>query len=196
VIQATVSPKDYKNNLGPQKQLAVWRIVAFLAIFTSFQALYGAAKGTRVERFVIDQATVKTAAWLIDKAHPEVMVQPVGSRLRAPGGGINILNGCEGMDVLCLLIAAILVAPVPWKSKLNGVLAGTCFIFVLNQTRILALFYSFRTNHTIFETLHGLVAPLLLITAAGIFFTLWLGRYGQMQVSTIKQASPKETGGN
>jgi exosortase/archaeosortase family protein len=196
VLQSPASSNDDNKTLRPKKRLAIWRMVAFLAIFAGLQALYGAAKGTSVERFVIDQATVKTAAWLIDKANPEVMVQPVGTRLRAPGGGINILNGCEGMDMLCLMIAAMLVAPLPWKAKLAGVVAGTAFIFVLNQARILALFYSFRANTAIFEMLHGLVAPLILITAAGIFFTLWLGKYGPSRALTIKQATLKATGGN
>ncbi len=167
-----------------------------MVVFAGLQALYGAAKGTWVERFIIDQATVKTAAWIIDKADPQVMVQPVGTRLRAPGGGINILNGCEGMDMLCLMIAAMLIAPLSWKAKLTGVVAGTCFIFVINQARIVALFYSFRTNTAVFEMLHGLVAPLVLITAAGIFFTLWLGKYGPSQSVTFKRATLKATGGN
>jgi exosortase/archaeosortase family protein len=195
-MQSTASSNDDNNSSPPKKRFAIWRLLAFLAIFAGLQALYGAAKGTWVERFVIDQATVKTSAWLIDKADPQVMVQPVGTRLRAPGGGINILNGCEGMDMLCLMIAAMLVAPLTWKAKLAGVIAGTCFIFVLNQARIMALFYSFRANSAVFEMLHGLVAPLVLITAAGIFFTLWLGRYGPSQVETIKQAHLKATGGN
>jgi exosortase/archaeosortase family protein len=194
-MQSSASSNIHNKNLPPKKRLAIWRIVAFLAIFAGLQSLYGAAKGTWVERFVIDRATVKTAAWIIDKADPQVMVQPVGTRLRAPGGGINILNGCEGMDMLCLVIAAMLVAPLAWKAKLAGVVAGTCFIFVLNQARIVALFYSFRANTAVFEMLHGLVAPLILITAAGIFFTLWLGKYGSSQAVTIKQPTLKATGG-
>jgi exosortase/archaeosortase family protein len=195
-MKSSASSKVNNEDSAPKKRFAIWRMVAFLAIFAGLQALYGAAKETWIERFVIDHATVKTAAWIIDKADPQVMVQPVGTRLRAPGGGINILNGCEGMDMLCLMIAAMLVAPLSWKAKLAGVIAGTCFIFVLNQARIVALFYSFRANTAIFEMLHGLVAPLILITAAGIFFTLWLSKYGPSQVGAIKQSTLKAAGGN
>jgi exosortase family protein XrtM len=154
-----------------------WRIFAFLAIFVVLQSLYGGAKGTWIERFVIDQATVKTAAWLINTVDPSVNVAAVGTRLRAPGGGINILNGCEGTDVLFLMIAAMLIAPLSMKGRISGIAVGILFVFALNQARIIALFYSFRADKALFEMLHGVVAPMLLIVATAAFFMYWLGKH-------------------
>jgi len=135
----------------------LWRLFFFLAMFASLQALYGAAKGSWVERLVIDQAIVKTAAWLIDTVDPSVGVTPAGPRLRAPGGGINILNGCEGTEAAFLMMAAMLVAPLSMRARLSGLLVGTLVVFVLNQARV--------------------VAPLLLIIAVAAFFVFWLNRY-------------------
>ena len=78
------------------------------------------AKGARIERLMIDQATAQTAAWVIGPADSSAQVESVGSRLRSPAGGINVLNGREGTDV--------------------------------------------------FEVLHGIVLPLLLIMATAGFF--------------------------
>jgi exosortase family protein XrtM len=167
-----------EGNVKPStKHPLFWRIFAFLAIFVALQSLYGAAKGTWIERFVIDQATVKTAAWFINTADPSVNVAAVGTRLRAPGGGINILNGCEGTDVLFLMIAAMLIAPLSIKGKCSGIAAGIVFVFALNQARIIALFYSFRADKALFEILHGVVAPLFLIVATAAFFMYWLGKH-------------------
>lgn len=162
---------------APQRGMLA-RAAIFLALFAFMQSLYSAARDTWVERLVIDQMTVKTAAWLIDTADPTIGVMPVGSRLRAPGGGINVLNGCEGIEVVFLIASAMLVAPLSWRKRLLGFLVGGLLVFALNQVRVLALFYAFRSDKALFDMLHGVVAPLLLILAVAAFFVVWLDRYG------------------
>lgn len=152
----------------------ILRTTAFLTVFALLQLLYGAAAGTGVERFVIDQMTVRPAAWFIDLVNPSVQVQPSGPRLRAPGGGIGVLPGCEGADVAFLLMAAMAVAPIRGRQRLIGALVGTVLVFVLNQARVVSLFYAFRIDGSVFELLHGIVAPLMVIIGAGAFFVLWL----------------------
>jgi exosortase/archaeosortase family protein len=156
----------------------------FGAVFVLLQAGYGALRGTWVERLAIDTLTVQSAAWLIRTLTPEVAVQAVGTRLKAPGGGINIINGCEGTEVLFLLIAAFASAQLPWRARLGGLLAGTLLVFVLNQGRILALFYAYRSDKPLFDLLHGMVAPLLLIALSALFFMVWLERYGATRDSS------------
>lgn len=164
---------------GPPQPRPLWlQALLFGAVFVLLQSGYGALRGTWVERMAIDTLTVKTAAWTIRTLTPEVAVQAVGTRLKAPGGGINIINGCEGTEVLFLLCAAFASATLPWRARLTGVLAGTLLVFVLNQGRILALFYAYRSDKPLFDLLHGTVAPLLLIALSALFFMFWLGRYG------------------
>lgn len=149
----------------------------FIAVFITLQSLYEVAKGTWIERLIIDHATVQMAAWVINAVDPTVGVQPVGPRLRAPGGGINILNGCEGTEAAFLMMAAMLVAPLPLRARLGGLLVGTLVVYALNQARVVALFYAFRNDKLVFDMLHGIVGPLLLIIAATVFFMVWLNRH-------------------
>lgn len=163
----------------PQPPLPLWLTVAiFLGVFVLLQWAWNEARGTWIERLVINQMTVKTAASLINMLDPVISVQAVGSRLKAEGGGINILNGCEGIEVVFLLACAMLVAPIAWRARLLGLVAGSLVVFILNQGRVLALFYAFRIDRGIFDILHGVIAPLLMILAAGAFFAFWLSRYG------------------
>jgi len=155
----------------------LWRAAIFIGMFALLQGLYGAAKDTWVERLVIDQVTVKSAAWLIHMFDSTTGVQAVGSRLHAPGGGINIINGCEGIDVVFLMVGAMLVAPISVRAKLLGVILGTALVLMLNQGRVIALFYAFRLDRSLFDMLHGVIAPLLLIMGAAGFFVLWLHRH-------------------
>ena len=145
------------------------------------QGLYSTAKDTWVEHLVIDQVTVKSAAWLIQVFDPATDVHPVGSRLRAPGGGINVINGCEGTDVVFLMIGAMLVAPISVRAKLIGGLLGTALVLVLNQARVIGLFYAYRFDRSLFDMMHGVIAPLLLIIAAAWFFVLWLHRHSHVE---------------
>jgi len=158
----------------PPRPLAMLRRAAvFLAAFALLQGLWGATRGTIVERFVIDHMTVGSAVMLINVFTPQVNAVAVGTRIRAPGGGINILNGCEGVEVLFLLIAALCVIPLPLPRRLLGLGAGVLFVFVINQLRILALFYAYRADKTLFGLLHGTVAPIVLIALTVLFFLAW-----------------------
>ncbi len=158
-------------------------VALFLGTFMLLQWAWSEARGTWIERLVIDQMTVKTAAWLIDTLDPAIGVQAAGSRLKAAGGGINILNGCEGTEVAFLLACAMLVAPMVWRARLLGLAVGCLLVFVLNQGRVLVLFYAFRADRALFDALHGVIAPLLLILAASVFFLVWLNYYGPRTVA-------------
>jgi exosortase/archaeosortase family protein len=150
------------------------RLLAFACLFVVAQALYGAAAGGAFERLVIHDLTVRPAAWLIGVLDPAAGVRAEGASLKAPGGGLNVLNGCEGTDVAFLLASAMLVAPLAWAWRLAGVAVALALTFALNQARVLALFYALRADRAWFDALHGFVGPLLLVGAAAAFFAAWL----------------------
>lgn len=156
------------------------RILAFTALFFAMQTWYASARGSWVEQLVIDHLTVAPAAWLINLLDPEVGVLAMGSKLRAPGGGINVLNGCEGTDVLFLLVAGLLISPLSWRARLAGALVGAALVFALNQVRVVALFYAFRADRELFGLLHGVVTPVVLIAAIAIFYMIWLRRHAEV----------------
>ena len=163
----------------------VWRLaLVFLAALALLQSGWSALRGTAAERAVIDQATVGTTVALVRQITPEVAAQARGARIQAPGGGINVLNGCEGTEVLFLLWAALLAAPLSWRWRLQGAVLGAVWVFALNQLRLLALFYSHRDDRALFNLLHGLVAPGVLV-AATVLFVMWVyRRHDQAQGAT------------
>lgn len=162
-----------------------WRLALFALAFAVMQGAYGRAAGTAVERFVVDRLTVGTAGRILGALDPATGVRANGSRLSAPGGGINVLNGCEGTDVAFLLTAALLAAPLTWARRAAGLMVGLVLLFALNQARLIALFYAFRLAPEWFDILHGLVAPLVLVTATGAFFAAWLA---------VASRPPRESG--
>lgn len=150
------------------------RAILFVATFAALQALWTTTAGGIVERLVIDKATVEVAATWVRLLTPDLPVAAAGPRLTAPGGGINVLKGCEGTDVLFLLLAAFAVAELRWRHRLAGVALGAAMVYLLNQVRVVALFYAYRQDRALFDLLHGTLGPLLLVALIGLFFFAWL----------------------
>ncbi|MCH8180649.1 MAG: exosortase/archaeosortase family protein [Proteobacteria bacterium] len=174
---------------APRPTAPLWRLaLVFLLTLGALQWGWASLRGTPAERLVIDQATVGTAAALVRWVTPEVAAQARGSRIQAPGGGINVLNGCEGTEVLFLLWAALLAAPLSWRWRVQGALLGALWVFALNQLRLLALFYSYRDDRALFNLLHGLVAPGALVAAA-LVFVAWVYRQHDRQGARLHGAA-------
>jgi len=150
------------------------RCVLFLLVFGCLQYLWAEVRGTWVERAWIDHLTVASAATLIDRLTPGVQARAEGSRIAAPGGGLNIRNGCEGTEMLFLLAAAVAVAPLSMRARARALAGGLLLVWVLNLARILVLFYAFRADRAMFDLLHNVVAPLVLVALVGVFFQFWL----------------------
>lgn len=154
----------------------LWRSLAIFALsFFALQFGWSQARGTRLERWVIDGATVQTSVALVNVLTPQVAATARGPNVWAAGGGINVRNGCEGTEVLFLLLAGLLAHPFSWRARVLGLLGGSALIFLANQARLLALFYSVRNDPALFAYLHGLVTPLLLVACTLGFFIALLG---------------------
>lgn len=156
----------------------LFQAACFVFAFAVLQGFWGVARGSAVEQVVIGTLTVEPAAGLINLLTPEARAVAHGTRLAAPGGGINVRYGCEGTEVLFLLLAALLACPLSWRARLGGALCGGCLVFALNQVRLLALFYAYRAEPALFDRLHGTVAPIVLVAATALFFLYWTGGRG------------------
>jgi hypothetical protein len=114
----------------------------FLLVFAVLQVGFELSRGSALEHTVIHDGTMRPAAALIRMLTPEIPAQAMMFSVKATGGGINIRNGCEGTEALVLLLAAFLVAPIAWRARLAGMALGVVAVFILNQLRVLALFYA------------------------------------------------------
>lgn len=152
-------------------------VLIFLAVFFALQYAWGLSRGTWLEHVVIDQATVIPASWIINQIWPVFHVIPEGHRLIAPMGRLNVLNGCEGLEILFLLVAALIAHPFAWRSRSLGIGLGALLVFVLNQARIVILWHAYLSNRDWFSALHGTVLPLIMIACCFIFFLAFLSRH-------------------
>jgi exosortase/archaeosortase family protein len=165
----------YSGGLGlPSPRHLLWRGVGFGAVFASLQLAWQGARGTGLESFVIHTCIVRPAAVVVNFLTPDVHAHAIHFSLRARGGGLDILNGCDGLEALFLLIGAFAVVPLPWRLRVPGLLLGTAVVYLVNQARILTLFYAYRADHALFDTLHASVTPIAVILLVAGYFYVWL----------------------
>jgi len=153
------------NRYSLHRQLAVF-LLSFFALETGWNHI----RGTWLERFVIDRVTVQTSVALINRLTPSTEARAQGSSIVSQRGSINVRNGCEGTEVLFLLVGGLLAYPFSWRWRAVGLMVAAAFVFALNQTRLLALFYSIQNDRTLFNALHGVVAPGSLVLLTLMFF--------------------------
>jgi len=153
---------------------ALLRPLAFVLLFAAMYGVLAISWGAGLSHWVIDLGTVVPAAWFARAMTGDPAIAAMGSHLSAPDVSINVLFGCEGSDVLMLLCAALLVSPSPAPKRLAGLVAGIGLVFLINQARLLALFFVFRHHRGWFGTVHGLVGPMSVVVGVTAFFLLWL----------------------
>lgn len=90
------------------------------------------------------------------------------------GFAIEIERGCNGIEAMIVLTAAILAFPAPWKHRMIGLAVGFVAIQALNLVRIISLFYLGQWSMTAFEWFHLYIWQALIILDALVVWLIWL----------------------
>jgi exosortase H (IPTLxxWG-CTERM-specific) len=148
--------------------------VLFAAIVV---ALFAAELTPPGQRFVVDPwtaAVAQVATATMSAFDPGVVA--TGPTIVQPANGfaVTILAGCNGIEAMIVLVAALLAYPAPLKHKVLGLAAGIFAIQALNLVRIVSLFYLGQWNHAVFEWAHLYAWQVLIMLDALIVWLLWL----------------------
>lgn len=150
----------------------------FFVAFFLLQWAYQALNNTAIYHFYIEKLTVRPSAAFIGLIAPADGVIAQAHRLVWQSGRLSVLNGCDGAEAMALLIAAFIAIAGPYRMRLSGIVIGVLLIYGLNQGRIVALYFAARHDKHLFELIHGLAGPLVIIALACLFFAWWIGRDG------------------
>jgi exosortase family protein XrtM len=147
--------------------------LCFLGLFCLLSVGWQFSKGTQMESLVIDRATVQPSVALINGIQDRVKVQADAHRIVSDKARLSVLNGCEGTEMLFLIVAAVLAFRCSLKAKLLGLLGGVVLVFVLNQVRIVALFFALLHDPELFDLIHGFVGPTIIVFFCALFYLYW-----------------------
>lgn len=136
-----------------------------------------------LELLNITQATIiipwtEFLAWIsssiVGSFDHEAVSQGVVLRNQVNGFAVSIQPGCNGVEAMIVLIAAIVAFPSSLKEKFLGISIGFVAIQVLNIIRIISLFYIGQWNETLFNWAHSYIWQALIMLDVLIVFIIWL----------------------
>jgi exosortase H (IPTLxxWG-CTERM-specific) len=98
--------------------------------------------------------------------------------------GVNINNGCNGVEAMLILLASIVAFPATLKARALGLALGAIAVQVLNAVRIVTLYLLGAYQPKLFDMFHTAVWQIVIILAAIGFFLLWSARVAPTRMAS------------
>lgn len=174
-------PAADKPSAPPQKR----QMLRFLVLFPIFLAVGFALVLGPVLRPVIAAFTrglVEVSAFSIRMLGGSAAAHQVTLQDPLTGFAIEVVDGCNGNNVMVLLWAAILAYPASWRNKGKGLAAGTALLQGVNLVRIVTLFYLGQYERQWFEFAHLYVWESLFVLFTLTIFWMWVRRSAERRV--------------
>lgn len=153
-------------------------MLRFFLLFLLIQGLLFAAELTPWgQQYFVEPFTgvlAKVSGVLIELTGRDVITTGVIIRDVETHFAVMIAAGCNGVEAMILLIAAMLAFPSPWRYKLVGIAIGIIAIQALNLVRIVSLFFLGMWNETAFEWAHLYIWQALIMLDALVVWLLWI----------------------
>ncbi len=154
--------------------------LGFVALFTLLYVVQHGVYQWLPDQFLADVAyrhgIVAGAASVIEWFAPGERVAVDSNRLTSPRAVLEIVRGCDGSGVLFLLFAAVLALRAGPRHTATGLLGALLLVYLLNQLRVVGLYFVAAYRGEWFTPLHGYLAPTLFVVIAALYFAWWAAR--------------------
>ncbi|HYH09611.1 MAG TPA: exosortase H [Thermoanaerobaculia bacterium] len=107
-----------------------------------------------------------------------------GTMITSPRFGVNINNGCNGVEAMLILLASIVAFPASMKARAAGLVLGAIAVQLLNAIRIISLYLLGAYQPRLFDLFHTAVWQIVIILAAIGFFLFWSARVAPNRVAS------------
>jgi len=111
-------------------------------------------------------------------------VEVAGTVIRSSRFGVNINNGCNGVEAMLILLASIVAFPASAKARAIGLILGAIVVQLLNAIRIVTLYLLGAYQPRLFDMFHTAVWQILVILCAIAFFLFWSARVAPNRLAT------------
>jgi len=147
--------------------------IYFIFLFFALQVLHYIAR-PHITPFVVHHLTTGGSSRLINLITPQENTRTQNEYLISGSFKLKIARGCEGIEGVIILLAAILAFPAGIKFKSMGVIVGVFVIYSLNLFRVAGLYYTLKYKPGLFDMMHIYVGQTLIILVAFLYFIIWL----------------------
>jgi exosortase H (IPTLxxWG-CTERM-specific) len=150
----------------------------FLLRFALLLAVFELPLLTRpVDQYVarpVSTAIAATSGAILRVIGERVVV--TGSIISAPCFAVDIQNGCNGLETMLFLVAAVLAFPATARQRVIATIFGILLIQAVNLIRVVTLFLVGCHKRAWFESFHLAIWQTIVFATAVIFFAAWTKR--------------------
>ncbi|MDC6168857.1 exosortase family protein XrtM [Paucibacter sp. XJ19-41] len=164
-------------------------LVLFVGVYASLHGLYMQIPDELLRELVHYYAIVWPSAGLISLIAPADQVAAQVGAVVSPTVSLSIIRGCDGSGALFLLLAAVAAARGGVRHKLLGLAGAVLVSYVLNEARVVSLYFVAAHRAGWFDTLHNFLIPTLVVLLSCFFFLWWAGRLAPRSTAGANHAS-------
>jgi exosortase family protein XrtM len=125
--------------------------------------------------FMVDIMTIRVSSILINVITPGEKTVVQGGAIIG-GATVDVMRGCEGVEGMLIVIAAVCAFTARIRSKIYGIIGGILIVYVFNLLRIIGLYYINRYRPDLFDMMHIYVGQTVIIIISLIYFIFWVSR--------------------
>lgn len=114
------------------------------------------------------------SGWLMSAFDPHVATSGKIISSTLNGFAVSIEPGCNGVEAMIVLLAAIIAFPARLLYKIYGLLLGFIAIQGLNLVRVISLFYLGQWSQELFDWAHLYIWQALIMLDALVVFLVWI----------------------
>lgn len=151
---------------------------AFLVFVTTYVVLMGVVLflvGTTITPY-LNTWTARLTAWTLRLLGANG--QSSGPLVTSSVYSAEIITECTAVYIMILFLSAVSAYPTSWKAKLSGVLLGAPALVIVNQIRLVSMFYIGHLFPSAAETIHLLVWQSLMVFFTVFIWLFWAVKSG------------------
>lgn len=150
------------------------RLLIFIAVLLGLFAiqLLGPVQIHLIQPFT--GLIAQISAFVLQTFDSDVQAQGIVLRDGATGAAVSIQPGCNGVEALICVVAAMVATPASWRYRIIGLGLDFVAIQALNLLRIISLFYLLQWNPVWFEWAHLYLWQVLIMFDGLVVYLFWL----------------------
>jgi exosortase H (IPTLxxWG-CTERM-specific) len=170
------------------------RMTKFMVIFVVLVlALFAAELSAPAQKYFVlpwTDALTRAAAFVLQSFDGSVISQGKLLASTKSSFGVTVEAGCNGIEALIILVAAMLAFPAPWKHRVIGILIGAVTVQSLNLVRVITLFYIGQWSMQVFEWMHLYAWQALIMLDVLLVWVLWIRMLPAKPEAPIAPSAP------
>ena len=155
-------------------------IVFVARFFAALIVLYLVISAPPVNEHAIvplTRAIVSATALLLRVLREPIAV--AGTVISTAHFALEVRNGCNAVEAMMILAAAVVAFPATLRSRLTGLVAASVAIQLVNLIRVTSLVWLGEHYRAAFDVVHVAVWQTLVIACAVAMFILWSWKFAE-----------------